>query len=125
MADFTDKRPKLRNDASRFQACEIFYLSMPKRSGHQVNADLRCMISVNLFTIIQPSSCRVSADSSLSFKEIGAVQAILGALSKEFLMAILNLRISGRLYAGFGILIASTAVLAAIGYSQLGTIRES
>jgi methyl-accepting chemotaxis protein len=40
-------------------------------------------------------------------------------------MAILNLRISGRLYAGFGILIASTAVLAAIGYSQLGTIRES
>jgi methyl-accepting chemotaxis protein len=40
-------------------------------------------------------------------------------------MSILNLRISGRLYAGFGILIASTAILAAIGYSQLGTIRES
>jgi methyl-accepting chemotaxis protein len=40
-------------------------------------------------------------------------------------MAILNLRIGGRLYAGFGILVVFIAALAAIGYSQLGTIRES
>ncbi len=40
-------------------------------------------------------------------------------------MAIFNLRISGRLYLGFGILIASIALLAGIGFWQLSTIRDS
>ena len=40
-------------------------------------------------------------------------------------MAIFNLRISGRLYAGFGILVVFIAALASTGILQLSTIRES
>ena len=39
-------------------------------------------------------------------------------------MSLLNLRIRGRLYAGFGILLVFCAGLAAFGVSQLGAIRE-
>jgi methyl-accepting chemotaxis protein len=40
-------------------------------------------------------------------------------------MALFNLRISGRLYAGFGILIAFTAILAAVGAWQLSAVSVS
>ena len=40
-------------------------------------------------------------------------------------MAIFNLRISGRLYAGFGILLLFIATLAGIGIRQLGAISDS
>ena len=40
-------------------------------------------------------------------------------------MTLPHLRISGRLYAGFGILVAATAFLAAVGFWQLGSIKDS
>jgi hypothetical protein len=40
-------------------------------------------------------------------------------------VAIFNLRISGRLYAGFGILLLFIAALAGVGIRQLGAIGDS